>query len=974
MWQSCFLVADLGRVVRAEAWILRKLVYLFNRAAKRGHRPREAGIRELMQVAGIDVPDLSPRGPRPKCELGEEPEPNDPADDGDEDGDEDEEWEEEEAEDDPTVEPHEEPMDDDKDSSDDDTNDDEWQSRLPPGVHDIVKCRVNGGECRKCGKVGSWDFIKSAPCQPCVPANVAIPNSEPGPPPVSGHGENLGKMLDEALKNGDEEAAFEIVAKMETQQAEESLQDQQLILELMEQELELMDAMEQLETLESLQRLEDEEAELEQAILLSKQPLEKVDPKIALRPPATPCNSSTTPPVVHKPVVAQPPSVCPDNLDTLPMPTLEIELPVEPESQTRKKKEDVEEDQDEQKEDKVCKDEKPGKVSKTKGKKVETTKGRKGKKEEGQASDGKEKPKLDDEETVGKKLKPKVPPCESQDRKVNTTLAPKSKARKRKPTQDDTGLDKRDSSSKGSTTTKDQSDEKPSSSKDKPSRRRKARAPKGSTSSKSKNSEVEKTKSKRAKGDEKNSDAKAAAKAKLSRKSAAYHRAKVAALKEGKDEKTAKDLGREVTNASTVFPSWHLGSAGAAAPTSSWACLQPAASSEAISRWDQMTSYRLKAVTEQQVWTARPMAGDGDASWRTYPVQYGRNLLHAFENHIGSCPVLGDPALTNELMSLQQGDCETARRERVEALRRKLSNVARPEGEELQRLFRAHGSFETLEVQVRKKFTKAIEKAKSGGWFTKQYLESKEHWSMVAKAVQWAKASNKHRVSPVHGEEEIYLILSETFQAKEVEQEEMNREGNMEVQDEEGSLFQTEIPDLAAGDDAVLASTLPSSGSSGPGQGNAPAVAVGSTSAVMSFKLATQMEAVVQKMQAKYEDLTAELSEATVKPDEIELFVECTKIDVNMNSLVMRGKGMKSSSSASNAPSRGGGAPKPKTKAKAAPKPKRKSRHTFTTRLLYTVLPSENYAPRSRTHDGLLQLLVDDLVSLQRDGIEAKWS
>ena len=58
----------------------------------------------------------------------------------------------------------------------------------------------------------------------------------------------------------------------------------------------------------------------------------------------------------------------------------------------------------------------------------------------------------------------------------------------------------------------------------------------------------------------------------------------------------------------------------------------------------------------------------------------------------------------------------------------------------------------------------------------------------------------------------------------------------LERQDEEGSLFQTEIPDLAAGDDAVLASTLPSSGSSGPGQGNAPAVAVGSTSAVMSFK------------------------------------------------------------------------------------------------------------------------------------------
>ena len=36
------------------------------------------------------------------------------------------------------------------------------------------------------------------------------------------------------------------------------------------------------------------------------------------------------------------------------------------------------------------------------------------------------------------------------------------------------------------------------------------------------------------------------------------------------------------------------------------------------------------------------------------------------------------------------------------------------------------------------------------------------------------------------------------------------------------------------------------------------------------LRLATQMEAVVQKMQAKYEDLTAELSEATVKPDEID--------------------------------------------------------------------------------------------------------
>eukprot|EP00435_Cladocopium_sp_Y103_P068251 s243_g31.t1 len=911
------------RMVRAEAWILRKLVFLFNRAAKRGHRPREAGIRELFKIAGIDVPDLSPRGPRPKGEPAGEPEPDEPGDEGDAEDWEDEEWEEEEAENDPTIEPHPEPMDVAAKDRDDDTNDDDWQSRLPPGVHDIVKCRVNGGECRKCGKVGTWDFIKSTPCQPRVPTNAAIPKSEPSPPPVPGHGEDLGKMLDDALKNGDEEAAYEIVAKMETQQAEESLQDQQLMLELMEQELELMDAMEQLEQLESLQKLEEEEAELEQAILLSKQPLEKVDPKFAARPPATPCTSSTAPPVVGKPVVAQPPSVCPDNLETLPMPTLEDSdaggsdrpaaldniRPIKPENQkasgkgkgkgrgrgrgrgrgkgsrncedesdgpkpkrrrTRKKKDDVEEDQEEWKEDEVPQGKKK---SKAKGKKVESTKGDKGKKakkEKGQASHGKEKP----EETVGKKSKPKVSPCESQDPKGEATLAPKSKARKRKPTQDDKELDKPDKSSKeDSTTKKDEGDEKPSSSKDKPSRSRKPRASKGPTSSKCKDSEAPKTKNKRGKGDAKNSDAKAATKAKLSRKSAAYHRAKVAALKEGKDEKTAKDLGREVANASTVFQSWHLGSAGAAAPT---LCL----------------------------WLVMGMPPGG-------------------------------------LVALG------ARKERVEALRRKLSNVARPEGEELLKLFRAHGNFETLEVQVRKKFTKAVEKAKSGGWFTKQYLESKEHWSMVAKAVQWAKASNKHRVSPVHGEEEIYLILSETFQAKEIEQEEMNREGNME--DEEGSLFQTDIPDLNAGDDAVLASTLPSSSSSA-NPGTAPAAVVGSTSAVMSFKLAAQMEAIVQKMQTKYDELTAQLSEATVKPDEIDrqpgLRYKVTPATATAVRMKWCLDGLKAL----------------------------RKGHTYTTRLLYTVLPSENYAPRSRTHDGLLQVLVDDLITLQRDGIEAKWS
>lgn len=46
-----------GKVVRVEAWILRRLVYVFTRVARRGHRPREFCIRSLMEVANIPVPE-----------------------------------------------------------------------------------------------------------------------------------------------------------------------------------------------------------------------------------------------------------------------------------------------------------------------------------------------------------------------------------------------------------------------------------------------------------------------------------------------------------------------------------------------------------------------------------------------------------------------------------------------------------------------------------------------------------------------------------------------------------------------------------------------------------------------------------------------------------------------------------------------------------------------------------------------------
>ena len=51
------------------------------------------------------------------------------------------------------------------------------------------------------------------------------------------------------------------------------------------------------------------------------------------------------------------------------------------------------------------------------------------------------------------------------------------------------------------------------------------------------------------------------------------------------------------------------------------------------------------------------------------------------------------------------------------------------QGEELKRMFNDHGSFEMLEVQVKKKFARSREHAKSGGWVTKHWLETKEGYT-----------------------------------------------------------------------------------------------------------------------------------------------------------------------------------------------------------------------------------------------------
>lgn len=187
-----------------------------------------------------------------------------------------------------------------------DGDDDHYECRLPPHVHDIVKHREHGGECRKCGRVGSWAFIKSIPCTGPRSAPDSTVNPKDGlvAPPLPESTEGLEKELDLALQNGDDKAALEIVGQIEAADAQQSLQDQELAIEIMELELQLLDATEELETLERLEaqeaELEEEEAELQKALLLSKQPLDA-------RPPATPCASLTEPPVV---ATTKSPAVC----------------------------------------------------------------------------------------------------------------------------------------------------------------------------------------------------------------------------------------------------------------------------------------------------------------------------------------------------------------------------------------------------------------------------------------------------------------------------------------------------------------------------------------------------------------------------------------------------------------------------------------------------------------------------------------
>lgn len=54
---------------------------------------------------------------------------------------------------------------------------------------------------------------------------------------------------------------------------------------------------------------------------------------------------------------------------------------------------------------------------------------------------------------------------------------------------------------------------------------------------------------------------------------------------------------------------------------------------------------------------------------------------------------------------------------------------------------------------------------------------------MIAKAWGWAKANQKVRVNPIHGEEEIHILVNETFDFKSTDFESAGTSGSFQVED-----------------------------------------------------------------------------------------------------------------------------------------------------------------------------------------------
>ncbi|CAE7224955.1 unnamed protein product [Symbiodinium microadriaticum] len=129
---------------------------------------------------------------------------------------------------------------------------------------------------------------------------------------------------------------------------------------------------------------------------------------------------------------------------------------------------------------------------------------------------------------------------------------------------------------------------------------------------------------------------------------------------------------------------------------------------------------------------------------------------------------------------------------------------------------------------------------------------------MITAAWLWAANTNNLRKSCIHGEEEAKLILTDSFEAADVTSHETSQTGAMDIEDENGTLFDTDVPDI----DGNAASIASGNGSTAAASSAAKAVQLESFSSSASFKLRDQLQECLKAMTDLFAKLTCKQSES----------------------------------------------------------------------------------------------------------------
>ena len=141
----------------------------------------------------------------------------------------------------------------------------------------------------------------------------------------------------------------------------------------------------------------------------------------------------------------------------------------------------------------------------------------------------------------------------------------------------------------------------------------------------------------------------------------------------------------------------------------------------------------------------------------------------------------------------------------------------------MQKMFREHGDFASMEVQIRKKHLKTKSETSGGAWFTEHRLKTEKQWTkmlawslvllslfwsltrskstlwlyimihaifspqnlrkMIEKAWTWAQTHGRIRTNEIHGEQEIQVVVDEKFEVSNQDIEEFERSGSIAVEE-----------------------------------------------------------------------------------------------------------------------------------------------------------------------------------------------